>query len=209
MLQLGYLMKVLQRCVRVQITTTSIKGLTSLNLLVETKHIFAGAINGYLAPCHTDYVMLAVARWLCLSCYFDFNFQKKSTLVYTLCSFAHNRRCLIPCGLLWFTQPAPFSIVLTVQSVELVKTGVEGVGVRVGPIPLKAVCNSSWPNPTPPQPEDQWWCSNLTDWAQRFVCLKPLTYFYSHCRSQSLYGMIAELMLLVYSNSSLEKKKFD
>lgn len=73
------------------------------------------------------------------------------------------------------------------------------------PVPLKAVCNSSWSNPTPPRPENQWWCSNLTDWAQRFVCLKPLTYFYSHCRSLSLYGMIAELMLLVYSKSSLER----
>lgn len=56
----------------------------------------------------------------------------------------------------------------------------------------------------------QWWCSNLTDWAQGFVCLKPLTYFYSHCRSQSLYCVIAELMLHVYSKTGrncLEKKK--
>lgn len=47
----------------------------------------------------------------------------------------------------------------------------------------------------------QWWCSNLTEWAQGFVCLKPLTYFYNHCRSQSLYCVIAELMLRVYSKT--------
>lgn len=70
----------------------------------------------------------------------------------------------------------------------------------------EAVCNSSWPTHTT-SAQSQWWCSNLTDWAQRFVCLKPLTYFYSHCRSQSLYGMIAELMQLVYSNNSMKKKK--
>lgn len=70
----------------------------------------------------------------------------------------------------------------------------------------EAVCHSSWPTRTT-SARSQWWCSNLTDWAQRFVCLKPLTYFYSHCRSQSLYGMIAELMQLVYSNNSMKKKK--
>lgn len=129
-----------------------------------------------------------------------------STLVHTVYYFALDRSCMMmACGLPRFVQPAAFSIVLAVQSVELVKTWVEEAGE--GPIPLKAVCNSSWPNPTPPQPGNQWWCSNLTDWAQRFVCLKPLTYFYSHCRSQSLYGMIAELIPLVYSNSSLEKKE--
>lgn len=47
----------------------------------------------------------------------------------------------------------------------------------------------------------QWWGSNLTDWAQGFVCLKPLTYFYSHCRSQRLYCVIAELMLHVCSKT--------
>lgn len=45
----------------------------------------------------------------------------------------------------------------------------------------------------------QWWCSNLTDWAQGSVCLKPLTYFYSLCRSQKLYWVIAELTLHVCS----------
>lgn len=55
----------------------------------------------------------------------------------------------------------------------------------------------------------QWCCSNLTDWAQGFVCLKPLTYFYSHCRSQSLYYVIAELMLHIYSKTgrTVRKKK--
>lgn len=50
--------------------------------------------------------------------------------------------------------------------------------------------------PTHTTPACSQWCrTNLTEWEQGFVCLKPLTYFYSHCRSQSLYCVIAELML--------------
>lgn len=102
----------------------------------------------------------------------------------------------------WFGDPAAFSVVLTVQSVEEGKK----MGGGESSSTKEAVCNSSWPTHTT-SGRSQWWCSNLTDWAQRFVCLKPLTYFYSHCRSQSLYGMIAELMQLVYSNNSMKKKK--
>lgn len=68
----------------------------------------------------------------------------------------------------------------------------------------EAVCNSSWPTHTT-SAWSQWWCSNLTDWAQGLVCLKPLTYFYSHCRSQSLYSVIAELMQHVYSKTGRRK----
>lgn len=56
--------------------------------------------------------------------------------------------------------------------------------------------------PTHTTPACSQWCrTNLTEWEQGFVCLKPLTYFYSHCRSQSLYCVIAELTLRVYSKT--------
>ena len=47
----------------------------------------------------------------------------------------------------------------------------------------------------------QWRCPNLTEWAQGFVYLKPLTYFYSKCRNQSLYYMIVKLMPCIHSKT--------
>ncbi len=87
------------------------------------------------------------------------------------------------------------NFVLTVQSVA------EGKIPKKIPTPLRRLSAiPAGPTHTTPA-SSQWWCSNLTDWAQGFVCLKPLTYFYSHCRSQSLYCVIAELMLHVYSKT--------
>lgn len=68
--------------------------------------------------------------------------------------------------------------------------------------------NSSWPARTTTG-QSQWWCSSLTEWAQAFVCLKPLTYFYSHSRSQCLYGVITELMQQDYSRTAWKKKARD
>lgn len=81
---------------------------------------------------------------------------------------------------MWEKTPS-VSFFLTVQSVE----EEEDEEKKKVTIPLKRL------SAIPAEPThtmaacSQWWYSNLTDWAQGFVCLKPLTYFYSHCRSQS------------------------
>lgn len=107
-----------------------------------------------------------------------------------------------------FEAFAALSSFLTVQSVEEGKNKREREKKRNWkkiPIPSRRLSAIPAGLPTLPQAWDQWWCSNLTDWAQGFVCLKPLTYFYSHCRSRSLYGVIAELMQHIYSNTGRKK----
>lgn len=94
---------------------------------------------------------------------------------------------MMACGkkLLLSADLTALSFVLTVQSVEA------GRQKNTTPLGRRSAIPAVPTHTTPAC--SQWWRSNLTDWAQGFVSLKPLTYFYSHCRSPFLHCKIAEL----------------
>lgn len=122
-----------------------------------------------------------------------FSQHKSALTIQKECLLEDNRMTAYGKKPSWSEGLTALSFILTVQSVEAGKIEEKRKRKKYANSTEKAVCNFSWPAHTT-SAQSQWWCSNLTDWAQAFVCLKPLTYFYSHCPSQGFYRVISELM---------------